>query len=118
MQNLPCMVMTQPLTALVSQLKKCLRLCDHPFHRLIPGSTQITSRSSFMFLGNTKNSDYPQDVTLNNVKLEHTSSTKLLGLHIHVQTDVAWKKHITFVAKSLSSKIGLFLRLLRQILKI
>ena len=45
---------------------------------------------------------------LNNVKLEHTS-TKLLGLHI--QTDLAWKEHITSVAKGLSFKIDLFLRL-------
>ena len=67
------------------------------------------SKSSFMLLGNTKNSDYLQDIILKNVKLEHTSSSKLLGLHI--QTDVAWKEHITSVAKSLSSKIGLFIRL-------
>ena len=40
------------------------------------------------------------------VKLEHTSSTMLLGLHI--QTDLAWKEHITSVANSLSNKIGLF----------
>ena len=51
---------------------------------------------------------YLQNIILYNVKLEHTS-IKLLGLHI--QTDLAWKKHITSVAKSLSSKIGLFLRL-------
>ena len=61
------------------------------------------SKSSFMLLGNTKNSDCLQDIILNNVKLEHTiSSTKLLGLHI--QTDFAWKEHITSVVKSLSSK--------------
>ena len=43
------------------------------------------------------------------LKQEHTSSTKLLGLHI--QTDLTWKEHITSVAKSLSFKIGLFFRL-------
>ena len=56
-------------------------------------------KSSFMFLGNTRNSDYLQDIILNDVELEHTS-TKLLGLHI--QTNLAWKEHITSVAKSLS----------------
>ena len=71
-------------------------------------------KSSFMLLGNTRNSDYLQDIISNDVKLEHTSFTKLLGLHI--QTDLAWKEHITSVAKSLSSKISLFLRL-RKFLK-
>ena len=66
------------------------------------------SKSSFMLQDNTKNSGYLQDIILNNVKLEHTS-TKLLGLLIH--TALAWKEHIASVAKSLSSKIGLFLRL-------
>ena len=56
----------------------------------------------------TLKTDYIQNIILNNVKLEHTS-IKLLGLHI--KTDLAWKKHITSVAKSLSSKIGFFLRL-------
>ena len=37
------------------------------------------SKSSFMLLGNN---DYLQDIILNNVKLEHTSSSKLFGLHI------------------------------------
>ena len=50
-----------------------------------------------------------QDIILNNVKLEHNSSTKPLGLHI--QTNLAWKEHITSAAKRLSSEVGLFLRL-------
>ena len=56
-----------------------------------------------------KNSDYLQDIILINVKLEHTSSTKLLGLYI--ETNLGWEKHITSVTKSPSSKIGLYLRL-------
>ena len=79
---------------------------------LLPGSTHglvvNASKSSLMLLGNTKNSDYLQDIILFNVKLEHTFSTKLLGSHI--QTDLAYKEYIASVAKSLSSKIGLFLR--------
>ena len=64
------------------------------------------SKSSFVLLGNTKNSDYLQDIILNNVKLDHTSSTtKLLGLHI--QTDLAWKEHITLLLRV----CPLFLRL-------
>ena len=34
MPDLPCMLMTQPLTALVTQLKRCLRFYNHPFYRL------------------------------------------------------------------------------------
>ena len=45
------------------------------------------------------------------LKQEHTSSTKLVGLHI--QTDLAWKEHITSVAKSLSFEIGLFFRFIK-----
>ena len=47
-----------------------------------PGSTQIVLW-------------YLQDIMLNNVKLEHTSSIKLLELHI--QTDLAWKEHINYL---------------------
>ena len=35
----------------------------------------------------------------------------LLLLGQHIQTDLVWKEHITSVAKNLSSKIGIFLRL-------
>ena len=55
------------------------------------------SKSSFMLLENTKNLDYLQDIILNNGKVEHTTSTKLLGLHI--QTDLAWIEHITSVVR-------------------
>ena len=85
--NPPCMLTTQPLTALVSQLMRFLRFYNHPFYRLTNtwlNTNRLVvnaSKSCFMLLGNTKNSDYLQDIILNNVKLEHTLSTKLLGLH-------------------------------------
>ena len=73
----------------------------HNTNRLVVNA----SKSSFMLLGNTKNSDYLQDTILNNVKLEHTS-TRLLGLHI--QTGLAWKSTLPVLLRVCPLKLVSF----------
>ena len=69
-----------------------------------------TSKSNTMLIGTKKRTNNCcLNIYINNALINYTDNFKLLG--VYIDSDLSWKTHISHLAKTISSKIGLIKRL-------